>query len=54
MNDADNKRMNEWIEDAKSIFREISEASGIRLRHDTHYDAQNFEFSVVKGKKSID
>lgn len=39
----------DWIEPLKPIFSEVSTESGLRMGYDTHYDARNFVFSVIKG-----
>lgn len=33
----------------RESFEKVSKELGIRLAHDTHYDALNYEYSVVSG-----
>lgn len=41
----------EWIKRNEGVFREAAAECGVRMRHDTHYDASNFELSKVVGSE---
>ena len=41
----------DWIEKLRPAFKDVSLESGYRMGHDTHYDARNFVFSVIRGKE---
>ena len=38
-------------ENNRRVFEAVSEELGIKLSRDTHYDALNYEYSVVTGRK---
>lgn len=41
--------MIEQNENNRKVFEAVSAELGIKLSHDTHYDALNYEYSVVAG-----
>jgi hypothetical protein len=43
--------MIELNENNRKVFEEVSNELGIKLAHDTHYDALNYEYSVVIGRE---
>lgn len=43
--------MIEWNEGNRATFEKVGRELGIRLAHDTHYDALNFEYSIVVGSE---
>ena len=38
------------VEDLNSVFEKVSLRTGYKLGHDTHFDAQNFELSEIRGR----
>ena len=41
----------DWVLSLKKPFQNVADKHGIHLAFDTHYDAFNYEFSVVKGRE---
>jgi len=39
----------DWVKRYEGLFKEVAGEYGVRMHHDTHYDALNYEFSKVVG-----
>jgi len=45
------EQMADWRDKIKPVFSSVAAETNIKMKHDTHYDALNYEFSKVIGNE---